>query len=255
MDNPGNVYSDNANRFFTGYDQSAAAFSAAANELQRMRDTGTRIVYGNFAAGIWSGWQVTGRDVTIDHYNHALYLLLSRTKGGIGFDRSSFEQAGVDDSLLLQMRPDPLDPSYRSEAPGIRRICLLRRSPESVQLQSPNDLNIEAGFDVKPPMTVESSEVAVHASGKSFEAGGKRGPTPDLENYRRVKEVFEQVSEGRPLRKVLDAVCAELDAQQIPFPSRWNNRDTKPEGWADAAIMERELAFKAIAYRLKFFSN
>jgi hypothetical protein len=255
MDNAENVYSDGANRFFAGYDQSAQAFDAATDELQRMRDTGTRIVYGNFAAGIWSGWQVTGRDVTIDHYNHALYLLLSRKEGGIGFDRSSFQQAGADDSLLLQIRPDPVDPGDRSEVPRVRQVCLLRRSPESVQLQSPDDLNIEAGFDVRPPVTAESSEVAGHASGKSCKAGWKRGPTPDLVNYSRAKEVFKRVSEGRPLRKVLDAVCVELDAQQIPFPSRWNNRDTKPEGWADAAVVERELAFKAIDYRLKFFPN
>jgi len=80
---------------------------------------------------------------------------------------------------------------------------------------------------------------------------GKPGPQPDITTARKVAEIVRRVAGQEAWKHKLDHVCEALDEERIPFPKRWRQREPGIRSWWVAATTDKELAVKAITYRLK----
>jgi hypothetical protein len=72
-----------------------------------------------------------------------------------------------------------------------------------------------------------------------------------METAQRVLEIVTQTAGSEPWKSKLDDICDALDDKKIPCPKTWSKRDPPIRSWTDAATTDRELAKKALEYRLK----
>lgn len=147
---------------------------------------------------------------------------------------------------------------------GLRRLELLKAAfterfwpmQEEVVAESRYDFEEDVwSTDVEPVEEPESVRICEPESeptgsdGTARDHPRKRGPKPDYENALRVAEVVARVTPDGDWRSKLDDVCEALHEEGIPFPKVWRSRDRTCRSWMD--LPERDLAFKAIEYRLE----
>lgn len=87
------------------------------------------------------------------------------------------------------------------------------------------------------------------AEAQGVATGRKRGPKPNLQMVGRVAEIVARVAPDRDLRGKLDDVCEALDEGGIPVPRGWP-QNHQCRSWVDGGAISRDLAIKAIEYRL-----
>jgi hypothetical protein len=79
----------------------------------------------------------------------------------------------------------------------------------------------------------------------------KPGPKPGYETARRAAEIVQRIAPDGDVNEMLLDVCEELDRAAIPCPKTWPNRQLALRSWQEAALLERQVAKKAIRDRLK----
>ncbi len=114
--------------------------------------------------------------------------------------------------------------------------------------------------EIRPPVSdvqspapkPEASAVNQSSTEKaSQKIGAKRGPKADRATAEEVMKIIESVASAGEWKTKLADVCEALDSKEIQYPSTWPRRGSKIISWSDAALLEPQLAIKAIEYRIK----
>jgi hypothetical protein len=81
----------------------------------------------------------------------------------------------------------------------------------------------------------------------------RSGPRPNLGMAQETAQIVDRTRAGKPWKTQLDAIAEALDDAHIPCPKPWKKRGI--HNWVEAATADREVAIKAIDYRLRIASE
>lgn len=79
---------------------------------------------------------------------------------------------------------------------------------------------------------------------------GRRGPTPDLRNYKAVARAVKAIGEDWAVGKRLLEFADYLDEREAPAPEAWAKLDPPATSWRSAVESHRKRVVRIVKYRL-----